>query len=273
VRLVVGGRPLTLAIDTGNPQSALSTSAANTLGLTVLPIAGPDGKPLPGLGRTSIDGLAVGGTQLAHTTFLVLDLSKSIADGTMPKVDGTLGYMAFKDRQLTLSHGSSIAVSGPLTTAAACSTGKISLITFGRKGPPIVTTTGFTLNGQPLSAQLDTMYTGSLLIYPQSVKKLGLAAISGSGVTEHFPFTDDGVDMRQAGSTTQGFAGLILAKGAPVYFVTPGVHVPDGLFDGTVGWALLHSREIVLEFHNLCFDLRPAASLPPQNASKIHSPA
>ena len=35
---------------------------------------------------------------------------------------------------------------------------------------------------------------------------------------------------------------------APIYFPTPGVHQPDGMFDGTVGAEIFQDRVVTLDF-------------------------
>jgi Aspartyl protease len=248
-----GGKHLRLAIDSGDPNSVLDVKVAQTLGLTLQPVNGEDGKPITGYQQATATNLVIDGITFKKIDFLIIDLSKAMSTGTIPHVDGTLAYGDFKDRILQLDYpAGTLSLSDPLTTPTKCPSacGDISLITFGHHGPPIVTTTGFTVNGKPIAVQIDTMFSGTLLIYPTSVDKLGLATEAQSKTSEHFPFTDGGVDMFQSKASKVGFDSRTLTTQAPLYFAGPKVHLPDGLFDGTVGAALLVTHKITFNFHD-----------------------
>lgn len=249
----VQGKHLRLAIDTGNPNSALNVKAAVALGLALQPINGADGKPIAGFQKTSVSNVAIGDIAFKELKFLVIDLSSAISAKTFPDIDGTLAYGALKDRVVQLDYpGGVLGISEPLTSAAGCPAfcGDIALITFGHRGPPIVTTTGFSVNGKPVVVQVDTMFSGTMLIYPTSVDKLGLSAEAQSKNSQYFAFTDEGVDMFRAEAKQLGFGPRTLAAKAPLYFAGPKVHLPDGLFDGTVGAELLGTHRVTFDFHD-----------------------
>jgi hypothetical protein len=132
----------------------------------------------------------------------------------------------------------------------ACDT--MALITFGKEGPAIVVADGFEINGVKASAQVDTMYTGSLLVYTASIEKLSLSGAARTTDFRLFPLTDGGVNMKVAEAQSEGFNGVMLAKeGAKVYFPTDAVHEPDGLFDATVGLELFRDAVLTLDFHDM----------------------
>jgi Aspartyl protease len=256
VDAVVGGKHLRLGIDMGDPESVLNLKAAQMLGLTLQPVAGADGKPVAGYQQASETGVVVGEITFPKLDVLVIDLSGAIGKKTFPDIDGTLGYTAFEKRILQLDGpGGVLRVSQPLTSATGCPgvCGDISLITFGQHGPPIVTTTGFTVNGKPIAVQVDTMFTGALLIYPTSVEKLGLTAEAASKDSKYIAFTDGGVEMFRAEARQVGFGEKTLAAPAALYFAGAKVHLPDGLFDGTVGQELLASHKVTLNFQDKKF--------------------
>jgi hypothetical protein len=95
-----------------------------------------------------------------------------------------------------------------------------------------------------------------MLIYPTSVEKLGLGEEAKSMKKEMFRYTDGGVDMMQAVAASEGFEGRVLAKDAAVYFAGPEVHLPDGMFDGTVGHALLEHSVVVMDLKGMRVWLR-----------------
>jgi hypothetical protein len=235
-------------IDTGNPNSVLDQAIAQQLGLPLEPIV-RNGKTT-GFSRTKLSHACISDLEL-DLPMTVMDVSGYVSKNQMPKADGTLGYKAFEGRVLRLDYPhKSIEVSGPQTDCTGpC--GKLSLITFGQHGPPILVASGFDVNGKPLTAQIDTLFAGTLLVYPTSVEKLGLSGLAKTQQKRSFPYTDGGVDMFEAPGTTQGFAGALLQRDAPVYFATPDVHQPDGMFDGTVGDALLRKFAVTLDLHNM----------------------
>ena len=249
---VAGGKHLKMLIDTGNVNSVLDRTIAEGIGIILQPVKGPDGKPYPGYASGTIPNIRVGDVALGDIKMLVVNLKSSIDKGVMPAADGALAYTAFKDRVLTIDYKNHrVNVSGVLKAAAPCpqSCGTITNPTFGKQGPPIVVTTGFQLNGKPLTMQIDTLHEGTMLIYPTSVDKLGLAGQQSSAKTRMFPFTDGGVPMMESTATKESFENQLLRKNATLYFATPKVHLPDGMFDGTVGNELFLGHVLTLDFH------------------------
>ncbi len=245
-----GGPVLKMGIDTGNADSVLDTAYAEAAGLKpTAPL--PAGAP-SGMFRTMIASISVGNATLMNVGTLAMSLSDMIAQSQMPHVDGTLAYTAFKDRILQIDFvGRKVRISEVLTAPAECSgvCDKISLIKFGKEGPPIVVANGFEINGKKASAQIDTMFSVTLLVYTASIEKLRLAKTNKS---RDFPFTDGGVKMKEAPAEKEGFHGLTLSGPAPlVYFPTPDVHEPDGLFDATVGLELFYKAAVTLNFHDM----------------------
>ena len=243
------GKSLKVLFDSGNARSILDIGEAKALGLTLEPYT-RDGKVVPGRFSTEISNATVGDTKLPPLKFVVIDLQKFVDQGQMPPAQGTLAYTAIKDRMLTLDYRRHrISISAP--DAAPGKTGKFGVLTyptFGQDGPAIVATTGFQVNGQPITVQVDTLYSGTLLIYPTSVDKLGLKAQAGSTKTHRFPITDGGVDMIEGTAGKESFQGRDLLSNAPLYFATPQVHLPDGLFDGTVGVGLFEGHSVTFDF-------------------------
>ena len=172
----------------------------------------------------------------------------------MPVSDGTLAYTAFKDRVLELDYRrKTVKVSEALHDPVSCPVfcGTLTTPTFGKKGPPILVATGFSLNSHQITAQIDTLFTGTMLIYPTSVDKLGVTEAAKTTNKDFFKYTDDGVDMLKATASTESFGARALAKDAPLYFATPVVHLPDGMFDGTVGHALFEHSVLTLDLHDM----------------------
>lgn len=250
------GQVLRLAIDTGNPRSILDTSVAERIGLALGRIHAPDGHVVAGFSQGVLPDLMLGSSRLPKVSVVVASLKSAVEGGQIPKVDGTLGWGAFDKRVLKLNFTHKIVEVGESPSGkSACVGGAISFITFGKKGPPIVTTTGFRVNSEPVLVQVDTMYAGTLLVFPEAVQKLGLGREASSSNKEHFPFTDSGVDMIRGEASDESFGSIKLGSNLPLYFSTPGVHDPDGLFDGTVGVGLLKLGTASFDFNAMCFEL------------------
>ena len=247
------GPNLKMGIDTGNVDSVLDAAYAEAAGLKpTAPL--PAGAP-SGIFRTVIPSISIGNVKLTNVETLALGLTDMIAQNQMPQVDGTLAYTAFKDRILQIDFvGRKVRISEVLTEPVDCTgaCGRFTLIKFGKEGPPVVVADGFEINGKKVSAQIDTMYSGTLLVYTASIEKLQLADAAKTTKSRDFPFTDGGVKMGEAPAEKEGFRGLTLSGPAPlVYFPTPDVHEPDGLFDATVGLELFYKAAVTLNFHDM----------------------
>jgi Aspartyl protease len=247
------GKMVRFGIDTGNVDSVVDSKVAEAAGLKHSEPPKP-GAP-SGMYRTVMRAVHLGELTLAEVPAIGMDLSDMISQKQMPRVAGTLAYPAFKDRIVQLDFTAhklriSDVLTAPVQCAGACDT--MSLIAFGKEGPPIVVADGFEINGEKVSAQVDTMYTGSLLIYTASIEKLSLSGAAKTTDVRLFPLTDGGVNMKVAEAQSEGFGGNILVKdGAKVYFPTETVHEPDGLFDATAGLELFRDAVLTLDFHDM----------------------
>lgn len=249
---VEGSHQLRLLIDTGDANALLDDLAASRLNLQLQAARGADGKPVPGYSVAWLRGLNIGSKRLGDVRVIVTNL-KTMTDNHAPDADGFLTYPAFKDRLLRLDFAhEQLSFSEPLTTPVACSgkCGNLQYPTFGTSGPKIVLSTSFSVNGKPISAQVDTLYTGTVLIYPQAVAKLGLEKESQSSTKSFFPYTDGGVEMTRGTASTISFLDVPLARKSALYFATPKVHTPDAMFDATVGTAILMRSIVTFDFHD-----------------------
>ena len=246
------GRVLRLALDTGEPTPVLNASVAKELGLTLEPVMGKDGKPVTSYQKTKVDEISSGSLKLEHVGFAVFDLTDEMKKGTVPKIDGTLAYGMFKDFVVQMDFAREQLTVSPGAAGGTCGAGAMSMIPFGSYGPPVVTTTGFAVDGKPVTAQVDTMYSGTLLVYPDAAKTLGLAA-PADAKSEMFPFTDGGVEMLRGVAKAESFGDLKLGNDMPLYFAGPKVHLPEGHFMATVGMGLFKGRVITFDYPGKCF--------------------
>jgi hypothetical protein len=256
------GKIVRLGIDTGNVDSVVDSKIAEGAGLK--PTEPPKPGAPSGMFRTMMPSVHLGELTLVKVPAIGMDLSDMISQKQMPHVAGTLAYPAFKDRIMQLDFAEhklrvSEVLTAPVKCTKVCDT--MSLITFGKEGPPIVVADGFEINGVKVSAQVDTMYTGSLLVYTASIEKLSLSGAARTTDVRLFPLTDGGVNMKVAEAQQEGFNGITLVKdGAKVYFPTETVHEPDGLFDATVGLELFRNAVLTLDFHDMTIAVAKTAT-------------
>jgi hypothetical protein len=251
------GRPLTVAVDTGNVTSIVNTAALAGEKVPLTPLPGTSGAFKAELPDLAIGSVTFSGCKAYAFKFSPHSLPTGIA--------GCLAYPVFKDRVIQLDFpGKRFRLSERLHAPqpAAPHSAEIELITFGKSGPPIVVAHGFAIGGKPIRAQLDSLYAGPILIYTLAIDPLGLTALSQTTHVETFPYTDGGVGMKPAPSPLVTFNDQPLSRpGTEVYFPTPGVHEPDGLFEGTIGTPLFAHSVLTIDF----FDQTLTVSAPDDN--------
>ncbi|HEY1773029.1 MAG TPA: hypothetical protein VGH91_07555 [Gammaproteobacteria bacterium] len=250
-------KPHTFLLDTSNNSSSIDEPVARALGWKLTPYTA-NGKTYPGLfltdGNKPVEFAGVQGS----AEFLVE--SKDPKDAPTPW-QGTLDYSFFKDRVVQIDYKHHvIRVSQLLKPDEHPKPGKgvLKLVNFHDWGPPIVVGGPFTVDGKQLEAQVDTSYTGSLLLFSGAEKSFGLEALAARAKPRNFPITDGGVDMLGAQVASTGFGDRILAKPATVYFPTPKVHQPyQERFQGTVGNEFFAGTVLTLDFHDMTLDVSP----------------
>lgn len=247
---LANGKHVRMLIDLGDQYSILDSAVAKELGLAVTPI---DSNGSEKYGKATLTDARLGDASLGNVPVLVTDMSSMEKKDQMPKADGTLAYTVFKDRMLEMNYKKSkILVSEPMTADPPCPgfCGTVTTPTFGNGRPHVLVTTGFSVNGKPVTAQIDTLYTGTLVVYPTSVNKLGLQQENTATATRFFNYTDGGVAMREGHVSKEAFGSTVLARNAGVFFATPTVHVPDGMFDATAGAGLFAGHVLHIDLHS-----------------------
>ena len=252
------GRTHLMLLDTGNVNSWLLADTTSTLGLKLEPIE-QDGKVIPGIFRLGAQTVSLQGRALSGK-FLALGREQA---GELPaEVEGGLAYTLFKENVLQIDYPHrTVRVLDAQPQSTSPSGSELKLITFGKEGPPIVVGSGFSVDGRALSAQIDTCYTGTLLVYDKAISELGLEGAAVHSQVKYFPYTDGGVNMNEATVGSVAFGSYVLARRpARVYFSAAGknpVHQPDGLFEATVGNALFAHSVVTLDFHSMKIQVQP----------------
>lgn len=258
------GQPLRLALDLGGKNAYLDVKAAQKLGLA------PSGNsPVQ---QTVVPGLRLGNLPMGDFPFMVLDMTPDPSDSLKkvpPKplpADGALTYGAFQNRMVQVDVARRvIRISEPLDAALPCPNvcSDVVMKHFGRFGPVTLTVKGFEINGQSVDAQIDTLFTGTLLVYPGVVERLGIKKLSKSKEKEAFPFTQDGLQLARADGVSVGFRGTTLMQDAPVYFWAEKDEAPSATqFDATVGDAMLQEVLATFDFKGQHFWIEKPASHP-----------
>ena len=247
-----------LLLDTGNISSWLMADTARALGLKLDPIE-QDGKIVPEIFRLGEQTVSLNGRALSGS-FLAFGREQT---GKLPKeVEGAIAYTLFKNKVLQLDYPHlTVRVLDAQVDPSAASGAELKLITFGKQGPPIVVGAGFSVNGREVNAQIDTCYTGTLLIYDAAITGLQLQSAAAHARPKYFPYTDGGVNMNEAAVANIAFGRYVLARRhATVYFSGTGknpVHQPDGLFEATAGNALFTHSVVTLDFQAMKIRLQP----------------
>jgi hypothetical protein len=253
-----GAKPRNLMFDSGNVNQVVVAEVAREMGWTLEPMQ-RDGKAVPGIYRAGEHRVSFGKVD-AKSEFFAFD--RALLGDYPPPGDGAITFTFFKDRAVQIDYPHHrLRISNIIATPVperASGAGTLKLITFGEHGPPILVGSPFTVNGKSLRAQIDTCYTGTLLVYDAAVADLGLTK---QGKPELFRYTDGGVNMLATPAQSLGFGSRVIAKNPTLYFVGEGgnpVHQPDGLFEGTVGNALFAHSIVTMDFHAMTLDVRPS---------------
>ncbi len=252
-----GNRPRSLMLDTGNANSTLLSEVARELNWTLQPVQrGTDA--VSGIYSGGEHRVALGALQ-AQGSFFVFD--RALLGEHRPPVDGSIAVDFFKDRVLEIDYPRhrlriSAALTGPVPERGE-GVASLRRTTFGERGPPTLVASGFTLDGKPLRTRIDTVFTGTLLVYGTAAESFGLVAKDTK--SEFFPYTDSGVELRALPMPRLAFGGRALA---PKLLYVPDANAtlrqPDGLFDATAGNALFARSVVTFDFHAMSVQVKPA---------------
>ena len=128
--------------------------------------------------------------------------------------------------------------------------GDVSMVDFAKDDPPVLVTTGFSVNGKPIVAKVDMLYTGTMVIYPAAIAKLDLQVQSGVNATQFFPYTDGVVEMREGRAKTEAFGSKAIGHNAALFFALPPMPASDGSLDAAVGAGLLTGHVVSIDLHS-----------------------
>lgn len=246
-----------VVIDLASVNGYLDIKAAQARGLKLEPLKGVSGGDLTAVQQTILPGAKLGDLQLGDFPFMVLDLTADPTQSNKKRsaafpADGALAFGSLKNRILQLDWNRKVVrISEPLADDQPCprDCGDLKPEHLGRYGPLTLTATGFQVNGQDVRSQIDTLFTGTMLVYPPAIEKLGMRDLSKTKHKEEFPFFQNGVKLGEADGAAFAFHRDTVFPGAPLYFwAAKDVQPPDVSFDATVGTALLSRTLVTFDF-------------------------
>ncbi|SRR5579884_147600 len=263
------GKTLRLLIDTAEANSYLDIKAAQSLGATLQPLKTEQNTDVSQVQQTTAPGAKIGDLPMGDFPFMVIDTTPQ-PDKPGEKLppfpaDGALTYTAFHNRMLQIDYAHHLVrLSEPLDAPPACpqTCSDLKVGHVGNYGPLTLTATGFSVNAEPVDAQIDTLFTGTMLIYPGSVQKLGLKKLAKAKHKEFFPYLQGGVKLAQADGAAEAWQSVPLGQDLPLYFFTSDDHPNAVSYDATVGSGLLSHATAVFDFKGMRFwlDAGTAAS-------------
>lgn len=244
---------LKLVLDTAEVNQYLDTKAAQSAGLELKPLKGAEDAQLQ---QTTVPSAKMGELPMGDFPFMVFDTNQAKA-GQKPEpfpADGALTYGAFQNRLLEIDYArKAVRISEPQSTAQPCphACSDVVIKHVGSYGPATLTADGFAINGQPVVAQIDTLFTGTMLVYPEAVQKLSLKKEAKAKHKELFPFVEGGIRLARFDGAAESFHDVQLGQDAPLYFFTSENAPPAVQFDVTVGSGLLSHAKVSLDFKGM----------------------
>lgn len=268
VELTTGaGKTLRLLIDLGEANAYLDIKAAQSLAVDLQALKGSEGGDINQVQQTVVPGAHLGDLPLGDFPFMVLDTTPQpgkLGEKTEPLPgDGALTYGAFQNRIVQIDVRNRILrISEPQTDSQPCSQPCTSLAIkhVGHWGPVTLTTSGFAVNGQPTDVQIDTLFAGTMLIYPAAIEKLGLKKESKAKPKEVFPYLQGGMKLARSDTGTVSFEGTPLLQDGPLYFGTKDASLPDVSFDATIGMGILSRATATFDFKGMHFRIESTRS-------------
>jgi hypothetical protein len=270
------GKTLRMLIDLAEANAYLDTKTAQALASDTQPLKSANDAAISQVQQTVVPGAKIADLPLGDFPFMVLDTTTdAVKPGQKPAplpADGALTFRAFQNRLLQIDFGRHLVrISEPQDAAAPCPQQCSDLVVkhFGNYGPVTLTLQGFTVNGQAVDAQIDTLFAGTMLIYPDAVKTLGLKKEAKSKHKEIFPFVQGGLQLANSeGGATISFRDMPLMQDCPLYFLTAEDNPVKVSFDATVGTGLLNRAVVTFDFKGMHMWMEPGAAAAVQSGAQ-----
>ena len=244
-------RAAKLVLDTGNPSSTIDLDAARSLGLPFDESKKRKMGAGPGAPEYYLlvpDRLRLGSETFKDCVFVAAPLSKTLSETYGFDCDGTLGYDVFKGRVLQIDYPARklrLLGSAPAATASAAAI-PIVRRPFEKDTPPLICVDGLRLGGRGVPAQVDTFFSGSLILF--SSKIAGLETPGAREVPAVYFEQAKLPAARLKEPVTLG--GATYPAGLPVYVAGREAHVPQTEIAAVLGNTFFQGSVLTLDFQN-----------------------
>ena len=252
-----------LVLDTGNPSSTIDLDAARGFGLTLDESkkrkmgAGPEA---PEYYPLALGHVRLGSETFTDCVFVAAPLSKTITDEYGFECDGTLGYGVIKGRVLQIDYPPRelrLLGSAPAATASAPAA-PIVWRPFQKGTPPLVTVDRLRIGSRAVPAQVDTFFTGSLILF--SGKLAGLETPGDKGVPETYFEGAKLPAARLRDAVTLG--GAAYPGGQPVYVAGNRARNPQTEIAAVLGNTFFQNSVLTLDFQKEQLIITPSHANP-----------
>lgn len=257
-----------LVIDLASVHAYLNLSAAQQRNLQLTPLTSADGKPISAVQQTVVPGAKLGDVQLGDFPFMVTDIGADQSTGKKKSVifpaDGALAFGSFQHRRIQLDWAKHVLrISDPIVDPLPCPRDCQDLKSepFGDYGPRTLVAQGFEIGGKPVRAQIDTLFGGSMLLYPKAADLIDATSLEKSKHKQEFPFAQGGLKLSEALPVDYTFNRDSILNDAPVFFWSDKENAaPDVSFGATVGTGLLSRALFTFDFAAWKIWMEPLAS-------------
>jgi predicted aspartyl protease len=246
-----GNGPFSMMLDTGADPSIVELSTAKSLALKISSsgATGSGGGTDQNLAyETSLPLVQLGGLAATNVDALAMDLSK-ISSGLGRPITAVLGYSLLKKRIVQIDYPHQKVRF--LTTAPSCPAATHSksrgctLLPFRYKDD--ILASGVTLNGKPVTANVDTGSNSNFQLTPAAVDRLGLSA----DVARAHPSSSTGFNgnlKNREGTVRNVRVGTISLNEPPVVFFGQGMGMDKEHWDLRIGSAFLKDYVVTLDY-------------------------
>ncbi len=254
VRATVNGDgPFWVMLDTGADPSVVELETAKSLGLKIA----ASGQQGSGGGtsanliyETSFPVLQLGGLTATNVDAVAMDLSK-ISSALGRPISGVLGYSLLKRRIVQINYPDRklrFYTSAPPCAGAALSHHpKCTKLSFRYKDD--ILATGVSVDGKPVTANVDTGSNANFQLTPAAVEKLGLGGNMACAHASNSVGFNGNLKNRE-GTVGNVTVGSISVSGPKVVFLGKGMGMDKQSWDLRIGSAFLKDFVVTLDYRH-----------------------
>jgi len=265
---VNGAGPFWMMLDTGADPSIVELGIAKSAGLKIAASGqqGSGGGTSHNLSyETSLPVVQLGGLTAIKIDALAMDLSKLSSTLGRP-IGGVLGYSLFKRRIVQIDYPNRkvrFYKDAPSCAGAALSQPpKCTTLPFRYKDD--ILASGVTVDGKPVTTNVDTGSNSSFQLSPAAVDKLGLSEdLARAHTSSSVGF--NGALNNHEGTVRNVAVGTISVNDPPVIFFGKGMGMDEESWDLRIGSAFLKDYVVTLDFRRGKITLTRAVDLQPQH--------